>query len=102
MRKLTWLVRIWGAACLVMMVGCVSPKPNLKPPKQPEKFNVPSDTDARYSETVKYPEGTPRAAKVKHEQMMNAQYNQITPGPTNPNMYTGQSLQNTSAAQRPY
>jgi hypothetical protein len=99
MKQLAWLVRMWGAACLVMMLGCVSPKPNLKPPKEPEKFNLPPDADARYVDPVKYPEGTPRAAQLKRwgPDQGGTIGASTTPGMTNPGMYQG-----GSSGGRPY
>jgi hypothetical protein len=64
MRTLGNVLRGWGAACLVAL-GCTTTQPSLKPPPQPEKLDVPPDTEARFSSPMEYPKGTPKSAQIK-------------------------------------
>ena len=43
---------------LLGLVGCASTEPHLKPPKQPEAYVLPPTDDPRYSEPIRYPDGT--------------------------------------------
>jgi hypothetical protein len=45
-----WIART-GALLLLLVVGCRSTQPDLKPPKQPEVFNPPSE----HANLVSYP-----------------------------------------------
>src|SRR5438552_3747474 len=64
MRKMGLLARGLGMVCLIVL-GCKTAEPDLRPPKQPEKLVVPPDTEARYSQPLEYPKGTPKAAQIK-------------------------------------
>lgn len=64
MRKLGMVVRGLGLA-FVLVLGCHSTEPKLKPPPQEEKLEVPPDTEARFSQPMEYPKGTPKSAQIK-------------------------------------
>jgi hypothetical protein len=53
MRRVLYLVGVPLAAMLGAL-GCHSDA-NLRPPKEPEAYNVPPDNDPRFSQPVSYP-----------------------------------------------
>jgi len=40
---------------LLVVAGCRTTPPNLKPPPQPEEYNKPPENDARYDKPYRYP-----------------------------------------------
>jgi hypothetical protein len=61
----------WLTATLLVMTGCLSHKPNLRPPKRPEEFILPPETEARFSKPITYPEGTPNSSTPKKKLLGN-------------------------------
>jgi hypothetical protein len=45
----------WFGTVLLVLAGCRSTGPNLKPEEQPECYTLPSESDKRYSDPYKYP-----------------------------------------------
>ena len=75
MRTLSVPLR-WLGTALLLVTGCLSNKPNLRPPKRPEEFTLPPETEARFSKPITYPEGTPNSSTPKKKLLGN-------PGPMN-------------------
>lgn len=76
MRSLSEWLR-WLTAAMLIGTGCLSHRPNLRPPKRPEEFVLPPETEARFSKPITYPEGTPSSSTPKKKLLGNQ-------GPTNP------------------
>jgi hypothetical protein len=64
MRRMGTVVRTLGLA-LLLVLGCKSTKPDLRPPKQPEVLNVPPESESRFTQPLEYPKDTPKAAQIK-------------------------------------
>jgi hypothetical protein len=62
---------LYGLCCLsamqVVVAGCASNEPMLKPKPRPEELNVPPD-DARYNNYISYPKGVLNADAIKRDQ----------------------------------
>lgn len=50
---------------VLITVGLKSKDPDLKPPPQPEQYNLPPEDDSRFSKVVTYPDGTLNQDLVK-------------------------------------
>ena len=48
----------WLGVLVLGLGGCWTTQPELKPPKQPERYAVPPQDDARFSQPIQYPKGT--------------------------------------------
>ena len=55
-----WIRDVLGLCGLVLAVaaGCASDRDVVKPPKQPEEFRAPPDSEGRYSRPLEYPKET--------------------------------------------
>jgi len=57
MRRIRDLLGL-GGLLLAVAIGCSTDKDQLRPPKQPEEFRAPPETDPRYSKPIEYPKDT--------------------------------------------
>lgn len=55
----------WLGFALLVALGCTTSKPDLRPPKRPEAYNVPPETEARFSKPIAFPDGTLNAGLPK-------------------------------------
>lgn len=53
-----WVRMRWLATVLLMGSGCLTTEPILKPPPQPESYQLPPAGDSRFSEPIAYPKET--------------------------------------------
>jgi hypothetical protein len=53
--RATWVVLCWLVVCVLAVLGCRSPEPDLKPHNVQEVINVPPTGDARYEKPPVYP-----------------------------------------------
>lgn len=88
----------WLSAVLLLVTGCLSGKPNLRPPKRPEEFAMPPENESRFSKPITYPEGTPNSSAPKKKLLGN------TPGPMNgpSNFGVGGPGMGAGGGMRPY
>src|SRR5262245_30142368 len=61
---LTFRALRWMALALLCLVGCETPRGQIKPPVIPEKFNGPPD-ETRYNGPPQYPKGTLNQTPVR-------------------------------------
>jgi hypothetical protein len=64
MRRMGTLVRGLGLA-FMLVLGCKSTEPELRPKKTDEVLNVPPTTEARFTNPAQYPKDTPKASQLK-------------------------------------
>jgi hypothetical protein len=47
-----------GLIALLLMAGCATERPQIKPPTPPEEFIIPPSDDPRFSQPIAYPKGS--------------------------------------------
>jgi hypothetical protein len=65
MSCLWFRLRCWLRAALLVAAGCTTTQTDLRPPKQPEQYNLPPDAEARFDKPLTYPADVMKQAPSK-------------------------------------
>jgi hypothetical protein len=74
--RLRWLIP-GGLFAVVLLCSCQSSRPNLKPPKGPEEYNLPPPRDGRYINPINFPDETLNQQPIDKKKL----YDASLPGP---------------------
>ena len=53
-----WFILGLPVATIIGVLGCANQDAHLRPPKQPEAYNLPPENDPTYSQPIVYPKNT--------------------------------------------